>query len=81
MAEVTREEEWSALMRAAIDGDEAAYRQLLESLSHGLRAAARRGFVYAGAPPNDAEDVVQETLLALHLKRHTWDSSQPLGPW
>ncbi len=81
MAEVTREEEWSALMRAAIDGDETAYRQLLESLSHGLRAAARRGFVYAGAPPNDVEDVVQETLLALHLKRHTWDSSQPLGPW
>jgi RNA polymerase sigma-70 factor (ECF subfamily) len=25
--------------------------------------------------------VVQETLLALHLKRNTWDASQPLGPW
>jgi RNA polymerase sigma-70 factor (ECF subfamily) len=24
---------------------------------------------------------VQETLLAIHLKRHTWDSSQPLTPW
>lgn len=24
---------------------------------------------------------MQETLLAIHLKRHTWDSSQPLGPW
>ena len=81
MAQVTREEEWSALMRAAIDGDETTYRQLLESLSHSLRAATRRGFVQAGAAPNDVEDVVQETLLALHLKRHTWDSSQPLGPW
>ena len=68
-------------MRAAIDGDETAYHQLLESLSHGLRAATRRGFAQSGAPLNDVEDVVQETLLAIHLKRHTWDSNQPLGPW
>ena len=25
--------------------------------------------------------MVQETLLAVHLKRHTWDESQPLLPW
>ena len=31
--------------------------------------------------PEDAEDVVQETLLAVHLKRHTWDECQPLLPW
>jgi RNA polymerase sigma-70 factor (ECF subfamily) len=29
----------------------------------------------------DAEDIVQETLLAMHLKRHTWDERQPLEPW
>jgi len=68
-------------MRAAIDGDAAAYRQLLESLSHSLRAATRRGLAQAGATMNDVEDVVQETLLAIHLKRHTWNSDQPLGPW
>jgi RNA polymerase sigma-70 factor, ECF subfamily len=68
-------------MRAAIDGDAASYRQLLESLARSLRAATRRGFAQAGAAPNDVEDVVQETLLAVHLKRHTWNSDQPLGPW
>ncbi len=68
-------------MRAAIDGDAASYRQLLESLSHSLRAATCRGFAQAGAAPNDVEDVVQETLLAIHLKRHTWNADQPLGPW
>ena len=68
-------------MRAAIDGDSAAYRKLLQSLSIVLRAAVRRGFTQAGAPHGDAEDVVQDTLLALHLKRDTWDPSQPLGPW
>jgi RNA polymerase sigma-70 factor (ECF subfamily) len=81
VAQLNREEEWAALMRAAIAGDGAAYRVLLESLSHGLRAAVRRGFAQAGAPLNDVEDVVQETLLAIHLKRNTWDASQPLGPW
>lgn len=68
-------------MRAAIAGDQGAYSQLLQGLSHSLRAVARRGFAQAGAAQNDVEDVVQETLLAIHLKRHTWDSSQPLGPW
>jgi RNA polymerase sigma-70 factor (ECF subfamily) len=81
VAQLNREEEWAALMRAAIDGDEASYRQLLQSLSHSLRAATRRGFAQVGAAVNDVEDVVQETLLAVHLKRHTWNSDQPLGPW
>jgi len=81
VAQLNREEEWAALMRAAIDGDAASYRQLLESLAQSLRAATRRGFAQAGAALNDVEDVVQETLLAVHLKRHTWNSDQPLGPW
>lgn len=29
----------------------------------------------------DAEDIVQEVLLAIHLKRATWDQSRPIGPW
>ena len=29
----------------------------------------------------DCEDIVQDTLLAMHLKRDTWDESQPLEPW
>jgi RNA polymerase sigma-70 factor (ECF subfamily) len=81
VAQLNREEEWAALMRAAIDGDAASYRQLLDQLSRSLRAATRRGFAQAGAALNDVEDVVQETLLAIHLKRHTWNSDQPLGPW
>ena len=55
--------------------------QVARIASYGLRAAVRRGFAQAGASLSDVEDVVQETLLALHLKRNTWDPSQPLGPW
>ena len=76
-----REKEWADLMRRANAGDAAAYRRLLEALAPVLRAAARRGFARAGKSDADAEDVVQETLLAIHLKRHTWDATAPVGPW
>ena len=42
---------------------------------------ARGAFSRAGVGDADVEDAVQETLLAIHLKRHTWDPEQPLAPW
>jgi RNA polymerase sigma-70 factor (ECF subfamily) len=75
-----REAEWAGLMRAANAGDEAAYRRLLLALAPWLRAVARRGFPRATSTA-DAEDVVQDTLLAIHLKRHTWDDKRPISPW
>lgn len=39
------------------------------------------GYARAGVEPNDLEDVVQETLLAIHLKRHTWNAGMPVAPW
>jgi len=77
----TREETWTDWMRSAIDGDAVAYRRLLDALTPFLRAAATRGFARAGAGSGDVEDVVQETLLAIHLKRGTWDRTKGLMPW
>ncbi|MFG1310975.1 sigma-70 family RNA polymerase sigma factor [Xanthobacter tagetidis] len=74
-------ETWTMLMRSALDGDGAAYRELLSALAPALRAFARRILLAAGRDAGDAEDVVQETLLALHLKRQTWDPATPLAPW
>ena len=71
----------SALMRSARAGDEAAYRLLLGHVAQWLRGVARRGLARAGTGAEDCEDIVQETLLALHLKRDSWDESQPLEPW
>lgn len=68
-------------MRAALDGDEAAYRRLLESLSLALRGSVRSRFARSGCGDIEVEDVVQETLLAIHLKRHTWNRTEKLGPW
>ena len=76
-----REVQWAAWMRAGLAGDAEAYRLLLEALAPVLRRVARQGLRQAGAGNADAEDVVQEVLLAVHLKRHTWMSDQPFSPW
>lgn len=76
-----RDSEWTDLMRSANAGDNSAYYQLLKAVTPVLRAATRRGLARAGQPPDQAEDIVQEILLAVHLKRHTWDSDAPFAPW
>ena len=76
-----REDEWTGLMRSAISGDSAAYHRLLKAVTPVLRAAARRGLARAGQPVDQSEDIVQDILLAVHLKRHTWDVNAPFAPW
>ena len=76
-----REDEWTGLMRSAISGDDVAYHRLLKAVTPVLRAAARRGLARAGQPVDQSEDIVQNILLAVHLKRHTWDTDAPFAPW
>jgi RNA polymerase sigma-70 factor (ECF subfamily) len=68
-------------MRSANDVDGIAYRRLLEALAPFLRLLVRRGFARSGFGSADVEDVVQETLLAIHLKRRTWDEREAITPW
>lgn len=77
----TRENEWAGWMRAGLKGDEAAYRSLLKALTPVLRAQIRGGLARWGAGSADVEDILQEVLLAIHLKRQTWMTDQPLLPW
>jgi RNA polymerase sigma-70 factor (ECF subfamily) len=75
------EEKWARMMRAALAGDEAIYRRLLDEIGRAVRPMARGAFSRARVGDADVEDVVQETLLAIHLKRGTWDGRQRLAPW
>src|SRR5215510_5458193 len=68
-------------MRAANRDDRPSYYRLLHELAPVLRGVINRGFARYGLGSEDVEDVVQETLLALHLKRHTWDDRRPFFPW
>lgn len=72
------EAELSGLFRAAIAGDERAYADFLHRIAALVRGFVRRKIVQGGVDP---EDVVQETLLAIHVKRHTWRSDAPVLPW
>jgi RNA polymerase sigma-70 factor (ECF subfamily) len=81
MTASSRESDWAARMRAAMAGDADAYRQFLVSVTPHVRAVARSRCRSLGAPEGEAEDVVQEVLLTIHLKRGTWDQSRPIGPW
>lgn len=67
-----------AMMLAALDGDGPAYRELLQELTTYFRAYYRRRLIGGGA---DAEDLIQETLIALHTRRASYDRSQPFTAW
>ena len=77
----SNEPELRALMLAGLGGDEASHKALLMKLSAHLRAYFKRQLVRVGRGPADAEDLVQEALIALHTRRHTYDRSQLLAPW
>jgi RNA polymerase sigma-70 factor, ECF subfamily len=68
-------------MVASLDGDAGAYHQLLERLTAHLRAYYRHRFARIGHGLAEAEDLVQEALIAIHAHRHTYDRSQPFTPW
>lgn len=59
-------------------GQAVEYRSFLTELTAHLRAYLRRRL--AGLP-DEVEDLLQELLLAVHNKRHTYDPKQPLTAW
>jgi RNA polymerase sigma-70 factor (ECF subfamily) len=63
---------------SGLAGDTAAYHAFLGELSAHLRAFLRGRL---SRLPDEVEDLVQETLLAVHNQRHTYDPGQPLTAW
>jgi RNA polymerase sigma-70 factor (ECF subfamily) len=68
-------------MIAGQGGDAASHRALLDRLSRHLRAYYKGKLARIGRGATDAEDLVQEVVLAIHMKRHTYDPMEPLTPW
>ena len=75
------EPELRELMIRGLDGDAASYRKLLERLSGHLRTFFKARLNRIGRGPVEAEDLLQETLIAIHTRRHTFDRSQLFTPW
>ncbi len=72
------EERLRNLLIRGLAGDGAAYRAFLQELSAHLRAFLRKRLA---SLPDEVEDLVQESLLAIHNQRHTYDAGQPLTAW
>lgn len=72
------EERLRGLLLQGLDADAAAYQRFLKELSAHLRAFLRRRLVQR---PDEVEDLVQETLLAVHNQRHTYRPEMPVTAW
>lgn len=73
-----RETQLRDLLVRGLGGDATAYHAFLKDLSTHLRGFLRGRLARL---PDDVEDLVQETLLAVHNQRHTYDPGQPLTAW
>ena len=71
------EQRWSAFMVNAQAGNESDYRQLLTELTDVIWNFLRSRF----GNHHFIEDCVQETLIAIHQARHTYDQRRPFRPW
>ncbi len=63
-------------MAVAQSGNAAVYHRLLTEVGAWLRRYYARRL-----PPSMVDDAVQDTLLAIHEKRHTYDPTRPFAPW
>ena len=67
-----------SLMLRGLDGDAKAHHVLLDALARLLRRYYGRRI---GADAPDLEDLVQETLIAVHTRRASYDRDQPFTAW
>jgi RNA polymerase sigma-70 factor, ECF subfamily len=76
-----RDQRWAEAMRAERRGDAVAYERMLKEVAAALRRSLAPRLVRVGLGAHEAEDLVQEILIGLHDKRHTWDTARPFPPW
>ena len=76
-----REQRWAEAMRAERRGEAVAYERMLKEVATALRRSLAPRLVRVSLGAHEAEDLVQEILIGLHRKRHTWDPARPFLPW
>jgi RNA polymerase sigma factor (sigma-70 family) len=76
-----REQRWAEAMRAERRGEAVVYERMLKELASALRRSLALRLVRVGFGAHETEDLVQEILIGLHNKRHTWDPARLFLPW
>ena len=70
------DDRWNRLMAAAQRGDDAAYERLMRE----VRVWLSRYF-HRRLPADAADDATQEALLAVHVHKQSYQTSDPMRPW
>lgn len=79
---MSKEPELSQLMQKAQDGDGASYMLLLRQIRELLLPFVRSSLARLGLKAEGGEeDILQNILLGLHLKRANYDPAQEFLPW
>jgi RNA polymerase sigma-70 factor (ECF subfamily) len=78
---IANENELKNLLLAGLAGDNDAYRSFLDQVSRLLRLFIGRRLFRNRQTEQDSEDIVQETLIAIHSKRNTYDGETPVTAW
>ena len=68
-------------MSASLNGEARAYRTLLQRVASHLRDYFCGRFAAVGQGATESEDLLQEVLIAIHTRRHTYDARQAFTPW
>lgn len=77
---ISEEERWSEWMTRAQDGDQLAYGKLMTELGSAIERFVLQRFG-RGTAGDLVEECVQESLLAIHRARHTYDPARRFRPW
>jgi RNA polymerase sigma-70 factor (ECF subfamily) len=78
-ARLQQNEVLESLLARANGGDGAAFARFLALVTPALRTVIRHKATTL--PADQHEDILQEVLLAIHLKRGTWRPDLPVRPW
>ena len=72
-----KSDNYEALMRQSLEGDQLAYASLLKETSRFLRPFLAKRLSFT----NEVDDLLQEILISIHKARHTYDGYRPYRPW
>jgi RNA polymerase sigma factor (sigma-70 family) len=73
---VSIDDRWNGLMKAAQRGDKRAYEKLMREVGVWLSR-----YFHRRLPPDAADDATQEALLAIHVHKQSYGTSDPMRPW
>ncbi|MGB3274305.1 MAG: sigma-70 family RNA polymerase sigma factor [Xanthobacteraceae bacterium] len=77
----SKEAHLKQLFVSGLDGDRLAYRAFLQDLTELMRGYVRRKLGRVGCGDGDIEDIVQDVMIAIHERRHTYRREVPVTAW